>query len=94
MTTYYLTLKYPQFFEGAIMMAPALKNQVGDFLVGLTSVLKKVLPENMRLSKPIYGMATKNPQITEDVKKDPCAYKERTHLSTAHMLVSTMDKSP
>lgn len=76
------------------MMAPALKNQVGDFLVGLASVLKKIMPENMRLSKPIYGMASKNPQITVDVKNDPHAYKERTHLSTVHMLVDTMDKSP
>ena len=76
------------------MMAPALKNQIGDFVVGLTSVLKKVLPENMRLTKPIYGMASKNPKITEDVKVDPYVFKDRTHLSTAHMLVETMDKSP
>jgi acylglycerol lipase len=75
-------------------MAPALMNQLGDFVVGLASVLKKVLPENMRLTKPIYGMASKNPRITEDVKHDPCAFKERTHLSTAHMIVDTMDKSP
>jgi acylglycerol lipase len=39
-------------------------------------------------------MASKNPQITEDVKKDPYSFKERAHLSTAHMLVETMDKSP
>ena len=45
-------------------MAPALMNQAGDFVVGLASVLKKVLPENTRLTKPIYGMASKNPQIT------------------------------
>jgi acylglycerol lipase len=76
------------------MMAPALKNQLGDFVVGLTSVLKKMLPENMKLTKPTYGMASKNPQITEAVKADPCCYKERAHLSTAHMLVNTMDKSP
>lgn len=76
------------------MMAPALKNQVSDFVVGLSSVLKKLLPEDMRLTKPIYGMGSKNPQITQDVKVDSLAYKDRTHLSTAHMLVNTMDKSP
>ncbi len=76
------------------MMAPALKNQVNGFVVGLSSVLKKLLPEDMRLTKPIYGMASKNPQITVDVKADNLAFKERTHLSTAHMLVNTMDKSP
>lgn len=75
-------------------MAPALMNQLSDFVVGLASVLKKVLPENTRLTKPIYGMASKNPQITADVKEDPCSFKERAHLSTAHMLVDTMDKSP
>ena len=94
MSTYYLTLRYPKLFKGAIMMAPALKNQVGDFVVGLASVLKKVLPENTKLTKPIYGMASRNPQITEDVKADPLVFKDRACLSTAHMLVDTMDKSP
>lgn len=94
MSTYYLTLRYPKLFRGAILMAPALKNQVGDFVVGLASVLKKVLPENTKLTKPIYGMASRNPQITEDVKTDPLVFKDRACLSTAHMLVDTMDKSP
>jgi hypothetical protein len=48
----------------------------------------------MRLTKPTYGMASKNPQITEDIKADSFSYKERIHLSTAHMLVNTMDISP
>ncbi len=48
----------------------------------------------MRLTKPTYGMASKNPQITEDIKADNFSYKERIHLSTAHMLVNTMDISP
>jgi predicted peptidase len=44
MTTYYLTHRYPEYFEGAIMMAPALMNQVSDFVVGVASFLKKILP--------------------------------------------------
>lgn len=56
-------------------MAPALKNSVGGFLVGLAGALKKLLPENTKLTKPIYGMASRNPQITEDVKIDPFVYK-------------------
>ena len=42
-------------------MAPALKNSVGGFLVGLTNMLSKILPKGMRLIKPIYGKAAKNP---------------------------------
>ncbi len=76
------------------MMAPALMNQVSDFVVGVASFLKKILPQNTRLVKPTYGLASKNPQITVDIKKDTLAFKDRTHLSTVHMLVDTMDKSP
>lgn len=44
LTTYYLTLKHPELFEGAIMMAPAIKNHVSDFVVGLAGIFKKILP--------------------------------------------------
>ena len=44
MTTYHLSLRDPTLFEGTILMAPALKNAVNGFLVGVTSVLKKLLP--------------------------------------------------
>ena len=43
------------------MMAPALKNTVGSFVVGLAGALKKILPQKMRLTKPIYGLASRNP---------------------------------
>ena len=64
MTTYYLTLKHKHLFQGAIMMAPALKNMVGGLLVGLTKTLASILPKGMKLMKPIYGKASRNPTIT------------------------------
>jgi len=57
------------------MMAPALKNNFGGFVVGLAGALKKILPEKTKLTKPVYGMASKNPEITDFVKNDPYAYK-------------------
>jgi len=74
MTTYYLTLKYKYLFEGAILMAPAIKNNISGMLVSFTKTLAKILPKQIKLLKPIYGRATKNPQVTDDVKKDPYAF--------------------
>lgn len=64
MTTYYLTLKYRYLFEGAIMMAPAIKNNISGFLVGVTKTLASILPKKMKLIKPVYGQATRNPKVT------------------------------
>lgn len=75
-------------------MAPALKNQVGGFLVKTSKVLKALLPEYTKLTPPIYGKASRNPAITDFVKGDPYAYKGRVNLATTAFLVSTMDQSP
>ena len=39
MTAYYLTLQNPKLFDGAILMAPALKNIIGGSIVKLTGIL-------------------------------------------------------
>ena len=75
-------------------MAPALKNSVGSALVGLTGFLKKLLPEDAKLIKPIYGRASRNPAITGFVKQDPHVYKGRVNMATTAFLVNTMDASP
>ncbi len=64
MTAYKLTLKDPKLFDGTILMAPALKNNIGGGLVLATKILGTILPDKMKLSKPIYGRASKNPAIT------------------------------
>lgn len=33
-----------------------------------------MLPDKSRLAKPVYGKASKNPAVTEFVKKDKYAY--------------------
>lgn len=68
LASYYLTLTHPHLFDGAILMAPALKNQVGGFLVGLSGFLKGLLPEHTKLTPPVYGKASRNPTITDFVK--------------------------
>jgi hypothetical protein len=50
------------------MMAPAIKNSIGGFLVGFTKTLASILPKKLKLMKPIYGKAARNPKVTEDVK--------------------------
>lgn len=94
MTSYHLSLENPNLFDGVILMAPALKNQIGGFLINLTGALSSVLPKKSKLTKPVYGKASKNPAITEFVKNDKYAFSERVSLSTINLLVSTMDKSP
>ena len=44
MASYHLTLADPHLFDGAILMAPALKNNVGGFLVSITKTLGRLLP--------------------------------------------------
>ena len=75
------------------MMAPAIKNNVSGFLVGVTNTLASILGKKTKLMKPIYGRASRNPKITEDIKNDPYSFSERARLSTLQMLVSTMDKT-
>lgn len=44
LASYYLTLTHRHLFEGAILMAPALKNQIGSFLVSVSGMLRSLLP--------------------------------------------------
>jgi hypothetical protein len=44
MASYYLTLTHRNWFQGAILMAPALKNQVGGFLIKMSHCFKSILP--------------------------------------------------
>ena len=44
--------------------------------------------------KPVYGIGSRNPLITEHIKVDPYAYKERIRTSTASFLLKIMDQSP
>ena len=74
LTAYHLSLADQKMFTGVILMAPALMNNVGGVLVSLTKVFGKLLPEKTRLTKPIYGKASKNPVITEFVKNDKYAF--------------------
>lgn len=75
-------------------MAPALKNQIGSFLVSMSGMLRSLLPEHTKLTGPVYGKASRNPAITDFVKEDPHSYKGRVNLATGAFLTQTMDRSP
>lgn len=55
-------------------MAPAIKNNIGGFLVGVTKTLASILPKMAKLMKPIYGKAARNPKVTEDIKNDQYSF--------------------
>ena len=93
MTSYHLSLEDPNLFDGVVLMAPALKNTVGGFVLGLASGLSKILPQKSKLTKPVFGLAAKNPTITEFAKNDKYMYSDRASLSTLKMLLDTMSKS-
>lgn len=75
-------------------MAPAMMHSMSSGLVSVAKTIGKVLPDKAKLFKPIYGQATKNPQITQDVQKDKYAFSERSVVSTMQLLVKIMDSSP
>ena len=44
LSAYYLTLTHGHLFKGAILMAPALKNNHSKFLIKTVNFLKSILP--------------------------------------------------
>lgn len=64
MTLYHLTLIYPHLLDGVVLMAPALMHSFSSGLASVAKFAGKILPDKMKLFKPIYGQASKNPQIT------------------------------
>lgn len=64
MTSFHISLENPTLFDGVVLMAPALKNSVGGTIVKAAKLLGSFLPEKTKLTKPVYGRASKNPVIT------------------------------
>lgn len=75
-------------------MAPAMMHSLSSGLVSMARVIGKIIPDKMGLFKPVYGRATRNPQITDDVKKDLYAFSDRLVHSTMQMLVNVMENTP
>ena len=71
LTTYHLTLTHAHLFEGAILLAPAIKSIFNIWLKRTANVLKAILPEKTRLTKPVNGFGTINPAINTKRDKDP-----------------------
>lgn len=83
MTAYYLTLADSKLFKGAILMAPALINGVGSFLVGLTKVVGFICPKSLIVPRfYIGGMGERNPEVTNCNRNDPYILKHRASIST------------
>ena len=71
LTTYHLTLTHAHLFNGAIMLAPAIKNIANSWFLRTAKVLKALLPEKTRLTKPENKSGSRNPKIGEKRSKDP-----------------------
>lgn len=63
LTAYRLSLFNSDIFEGVILMAPAIKNELSRFVVVASSCLKFILPEKMKLTPPLYNRSNRNPAI-------------------------------
>jgi hypothetical protein len=56
-------------------MAPATQYIYGGWFVKLVNTFLKFALKKAQIIPPVYGQATRNPQISEDVKADPYAFK-------------------
>ena len=94
LTTYHLTLTHAHLFNGAIMLAPAIKNISNSWLLRTAKVLKALLPEKTRLTKPTNKEGSRNPKIGEKRSKDPLVNSEKHCLNTIHFILNQMDRVP
>lgn len=70
MTVYHLSYRYPDLFNGVILMAPALKHNLPGIVAPLTSFISKILPKSTRLLRPFPERSNKNPTVVEYRKND------------------------
>lgn len=95
MCVYYLSLRHKDLFKGVILMAAAIKNIVNGVLVSLVGGLSNILHNKFKIPiKQPKGQATRNPQITDDVFRDPYAYTDKPCIKTIKMITSTMEVTP
>ena len=75
-------------------MAPAIKSIFNIWLKRAVNILKMILPEKTRLTKPKNGVGTINPGINTKRDNDPFVNAERHCLSSIHFLLNHMEKCP
>ena len=74
LTTYYLTLTHAHLFSGAILLAPAIKNNASFLDIQAIKLFKVILPEQTKMFEPSGGVGSRNPKIDEKRSKDPLVY--------------------
>ncbi len=84
LSAYRLTLKNPNLFCGAILMAPALKKDIGNVLVLLSNFCRLLLPEKTRLHKLPLNKSNRNATVIASKTEDPLYYKGRVSLATTN----------
>lgn len=72
-------------------MAPALKSN-SPALLSVGKFVDWLLPKKTELFKPIYGIASKNKQVTQFVQNDKFSYSGKAYLSTLSVIGQNMRK--
>jgi hypothetical protein len=83
LTSYFLGLRYKELFQGIILMAPAIRSQFNKGITTLLRGMVRVMPVSTKLVPLRYGVATRNPEVSDHIKQDFLCCKSRVRLSTA-----------
>ena len=76
-------------------MAPALKNQVTNFTIGLTKTLGFIFPKKLILPRPaLPGRCTRNPEVTKSNQTDKLVFRDKVSISTMETMLRIMESSP
>ncbi|CAD8069120.1 unnamed protein product [Paramecium sonneborni] len=78
--------------KGIILYAPAIKSLFSGLFIGTIQFLGYLIPK-YKLVKPKRGQTTKNPQITEDLMKDPYTYQQELLPKTISTVTVSMKES-
>lgn len=94
MTCYFLALKHRELMEGAILLAPAIKNHMPSGVARVICGISSMLPKTTRLLPHRLGYSTKNPQVEEDILHDEFAFNGRASFRAIEVLLRAMNEAP
>jgi acylglycerol lipase len=93
LSTYFLTLTHAHLFEGAILMAPALRTSSSKVIMQLTRFLYYFLPEWFVVAQPGVGYSNRNLNVVEEKVLDNLYYLGGHKISTVNFLFNSAERS-
>jgi acylglycerol lipase len=87
LTAYHMSLRHPELFKGAVLLAPALMPSIQhsnkiQMLISFLQILGFLLPNNMKLAKVEPDKITRHPAAIQDLCNDPLFQQDRVKLRT------------